>query len=95
VSEKHTAYAQQVREALKLAGIRTELDLDNKTLPAKIRSWTLQKTPYMCIIGDKEAQSSELAVSVRTRSGEDLGMLSLTTLIDQLRSDIDKKTNTR
>lgn len=95
VSEKHNECASSVAEKLRVAGIRTELDLDNKTLPAKIRSWTLQKTPYMCIIGDKEAQSSELAVSVRTRSGEDLGMLSLTTLIDQLRSDIDKKTNTR
>ena len=95
VSEKHTDYAQKVHDALQQAGIRTELDLDNKTLPAKIRRWTLQKAPYMCIIGDKEAQSNELAVSVRTCSGEDQGMVTLTSLIDQLRSDIDKKTITR
>lgn len=93
VSEKHFDLAQRAYQQLVDAGIRTELDLDNKTLSAKIRRWTLQKLPYMCIIGDKEAQLDELSVSVRSRSN-DLGTVKLSELIHQLRTDIDKKSNT-
>jgi threonyl-tRNA synthetase len=92
VSEKHNDYAAKVTEAMRDAGIRTELDDNNKTLPSKIRSWTLQKVPFMCIIGDKEAQTADLSVSIRTRDGEDKGLHDLSTLIDQLHNDIDKKT---
>lgn len=103
VSEKHNNIAEAVRTQLSDAGIRVELDADNKTLPSKIRRWTLQKVPYMCIIGDKEAQKSnfhddqpgaDLFVSIRTRDGEDMGMMSLASLIDQLHNDIEKKTTT-
>lgn len=101
VSEKHNDLATKAAEICKEAGLRVELDDDNKTLPAKIRRWTLQKVPYMCIIGDKEAQKSDLHndqpgadlfVSVRSRNGEDAGMMSLASLIDQLLNDIERKT---
>lgn len=94
VSEKHNEYAARVQQEFVNAGIRVEMDDDNKTLPAKIRSWTLQKVPYMCIIGDKEVQSEGLSVAVRTRSGHDQGIVKVTSLIDQLHQDIETKTNT-
>lgn len=101
VSEKHNDLAGKVETVLKQAGIRVHLDDDNKTLPAKIRRHSLQKVPYMCIIGDKEAQKSDLRddqpsadlfVSVRTHDGEDNGITNLHTFIEQLKQDIDQKT---
>ena len=75
---------------MKNKGIRVEVDADNKTLSAKIREWTLQKTPYICIIGDKEIEhSKEMNVSVRTRSGEDLGITNVTEFYEKLKKDIE------
>lgn len=94
VSEKHNDYAARVQKEMLEAGIRVELDDDNKTLPSKIRHWTLQKVPYMCIIGDKEAQSQDLSVAVRTRLGTDQGVVKVASFIDQLHQHIETKTNT-
>jgi len=77
VSEKHNEKALEVKNELKKQGIRVELNEDNKTLGAKIRATTLQKVPYMGIIGDKELEQKDLALSVRTREGQDLGLQSL------------------
>ncbi len=107
VSDKHNAFAAGIARVLREAHVRTELDADSKTLPSKIRRWTLKKVPYMCIIGDKEAQksglrdgqlsdassaqSADLFVSIRTRDGEDKGIMSLASLIEQLQNDIENK----
>ena len=72
------------------ADIRVELDTEAKTLPAKIREWTLKKVPYMCIIGHKEAEKGD-SISVRTRDGKDLGLQNIYEFIKQLKQDIGKK----
>ncbi|MBI4014287.1 MAG: threonine--tRNA ligase [Candidatus Rokubacteria bacterium] len=73
VSVKHQAYAQTVFERLRGAGLRVELDDRSEKLGYKIREAQVQKVPYMLVVGEREAQQG--AVSVRKRSGEDLGAL--------------------
>lgn len=72
---KHTEYAEEVVAQLQAAGVRAQLDDSRNRMGSKIRDAQLQKIPYMLIIGDKELESD--AVSVRLRSGEDLGAMPL------------------
>jgi len=76
ISERHQAYAEQVQKQLQNAGFRVELDLRNEKMNAKIRDFTMQKVPYVLVMGDKEAAAS--AVSVRTRGKGDQGSVPLT-----------------
>lgn len=87
VSDKHNDIAKKVADKLKEENIRADVNQDNKTLGAKIRESTLQKVPYMIIIGDKESQTS---VSVRTREGKDLGKINLSEFINNLKGQIEK-----
>lgn len=89
IADRHVEYAKKILEELKSAGIRVELDERQHTLQAKIREATLQKVPYMGIIGDKEIASQ--AISVRSRDGEDLGSMSLSQFLQKVTEDIDKK----
>ena len=66
-----SAYARQVVDRLKAAGIRVRLDERNEKVNLKIREHQLQKTPYMLVVGDREAQNG--SVSVRHRKHADLG----------------------
>ncbi len=75
ISEKHLEYAQTVKAKLEAAGLRVELDARNEKMNAKIREFTLQKVPFVLIMGDKEAAGD--AVSVRTRGKGDEGSVSL------------------
>jgi threonyl-tRNA synthetase len=75
ISEKHLEYAERVKTKLETAGIRVELDARNEKMNAKIREFTLQKVPFVLIMGDKEAATE--AVSVRTRGKGDEGGVSL------------------
>lgn len=77
VSEKHSEKAQEVYQELVQANVRVEINGDDKPLGAKIRETTLQKVPFMIIIGDKEMQESELSVAVRSREGKDLGLMKV------------------
>ncbi len=88
VSDKFIDKAVSAQKSLLAAGIRVELDGSAKTLGAKIREWTLQKTPYICIMGEKE---SEGQVSVRSLDGKDLGMQPLSRFIEGLQIDIGNK----
>ncbi len=81
VSEKHNDKAQEALQRLAEAHIRVEVNHDDKPLGAKIRETTLQKVPFMVIMGDKELQESELSVSVRSREGKDLGLMKVTDFI--------------
>jgi threonyl-tRNA synthetase len=65
ISEKHTAYAAKVEDALKAAGLRVETDARNEKMNAKIRDFALQKVPYILVFGDKEESAG--TVNVRTR----------------------------
>ncbi len=99
IADRQKIHARRIVEELKENGIRAELDGRQQTLQAKIRDASLQKVPYIGIIGDKEIQSSkfkvqnyeESVISVRTRNGKDLGQLKLSDFINRLKEEIDKK----
>ena len=75
IADRHVAYAEQARERLEAAGVRAHVDARGERMNAKIRDAQLQKTPYMLVVGDKEAEAGGAAV--RLRSGEDLGLTPL------------------
>lgn len=100
VSDKFTEYSKIVLKKLAESNIRAELNTDKETLGKKIRQSTLQKVPYMVIIGEKESESHACRqaglkskiykVSVRTREGKDLGLINLYEFIDKLKNQIEK-----
>jgi threonyl-tRNA synthetase len=89
IADRHNDYAQTVLDKLKKEGIRAELDTRSERLQAKIRDATLQKVPFMGIIGNKEVENS--SISVRMRNGEDLGIIPVSSFLDKLKEHIDKK----
>jgi threonyl-tRNA synthetase len=92
ISQKQQEFAQKVHQILTQAGLRVRLDDENKTIGYKIREATLQKIPYLVIIGDKEVQASKKSpyLAVRTREGKDLGQIEIYQFIKQLKSQIEK-----
>jgi threonyl-tRNA synthetase len=86
ISQAQEAYANQVAASLRSAGFRVQQDLRNEKITYKIREHSLQKLPYQLIVGDKEVAAS--LVAVRSRSGEDLGQMSVETLIQRLQSEL-------
>jgi threonyl-tRNA synthetase len=86
ISEKFNAYAGEVAEALKEAGLRMERNLSPDKIGAKIREATLQKVPYMLIVGEKEVQGKRVAV--RSRSGMDLGQMPVSEFIERCQQEI-------
>jgi threonyl-tRNA synthetase len=82
VSEKFLGYGEEVRAALAEAGLRAELDLRNEKLGYKIRESQLQKVPYMLVVGGREQE--ERTVSVRRRSGPDLGAMPLAEFVKRV-----------
>jgi threonyl-tRNA synthetase len=75
ISERHQAYAAEVKLELEAAGFRVEIDDRNEKMNAKIRDFANQKTPYILVMGDKEAEAR--TVSVRTRAKGDEGSVAL------------------
>lgn len=89
IADRHAEYANQVAQMMLEKGIRVEVNVQKDTLQSKIRNATLQKVPFMGIIGDKEIASS--AISVRTREGKDMGQQNVDTFLTELQEKIDKK----
>ncbi len=89
IADRHAEFGQKVLERLNAAGIRAEMDTRAERLQAKIRDATLQKVPFMGIIGDKEI--AEDAIYVRKRDGDDLGSVEVASFLRQLQEEIDKK----
>jgi len=85
ITERQSAYAENVAKELKALGFRVFSDLRNEKISYKIREHSLQKLPYQVVVGDKELQAG--TVAVRTRSGEDLGAMPLETFTERLRSE--------
>jgi threonyl-tRNA synthetase len=79
-------YVRKAIEVLKNQGLRVESDLRNETVGFKIREHTLQRIPYLLVAGDREAGSNTLAV--RTRSGKDLGAMSLDAIAEKLAQEV-------
>ncbi len=90
IADRHQEYAEEIAEIMRKEGIRVEVDSRQETLQSKIRDATLQKVPFMGIIGDKEVQSRSL--SVRLRTGEDQGQLEFTRFLQKVKENIGKKT---
>jgi threonyl-tRNA synthetase len=86
ISEKHAAYAQSVHERLRAARVRAELDNRNEKLGYRIRDAQLRKVPYMLVVGEREAQSG--TVSLRHRTGDDLGAQPLERVLSDLLHEI-------
>ena len=86
ISEKHAAYARSVHERLRAARLRAELDDRNEKLGYRIRDAQLRKVPYMLVVGEREAQSG--TVSLRHRTGEDLGAQPLERVVADLSREI-------
>jgi threonyl-tRNA synthetase len=89
ISEKHLEYAGAVKAKLEAAGLRVELDARNEKMNAKIREFTLQKLPFVLVMGDKEAASE--AVSVRTRGKGDEGSVALVDFIARAKGLAEQK----
>ena len=89
ITEKQNKWAENVRDKLKEAGIRTEVDLDNETLGKKIRQAELQKVPYVLIVGEKEVRAK--AVAVRQRGKGDIGQTKLDEFVLKIQKEISKK----
>lgn len=81
ISEKHLEYAKKIQQQLQNAGFRVELDGRNEKMNAKIRDFTLQKIPYVLVMGDKEAGAN--AVSVRTRGKGDQGSMPFAQFLEK------------
>jgi threonyl-tRNA synthetase len=86
ITDNQAEYALKVTETLKNQGLRVAADLRNEKVGFKIREHTLQRVPYLLVAGDREAGSNSLAV--RTRSGKDLGALSLDTIAQRLAEEV-------
>jgi threonyl-tRNA synthetase len=82
ITDKQADYAQIVEKRLVEAGFRAESDLRNEKIGFKIREHTLQRVPYLLVIGQRETQDG--TVAVRTRKGEDLGPLGIEALVEKL-----------
>ncbi|MFK7855191.1 MAG: threonine--tRNA ligase [Granulosicoccus sp.] len=75
ITDKQSEFVEEVAKVLQNSGLRVQTDLRNEKVGFKIREWTLQRVPYMLVAGDREVESR--SVAVRTRAGEDLGVLTL------------------
>ena len=89
ISDGQADYVRQVVENLKKNGIRCDFDLRNEKITYKIREHSLQKLPYLVVVGDKEMQNGQVAV--RTRKGEDLGVMSVEAFVARIQTDIQAK----
>ncbi|KTD64363.1 threonine--tRNA ligase [Legionella spiritensis] len=92
ISEKQEEFATKVTNILQKRGLRANFDLRNEKIGFKIREHTLQKVPYLLVIGDKEVESG--SVAVRTREGDDLGVMPVEALCDTLQKEIIAKGRT-
>jgi threonyl-tRNA synthetase len=89
ISERHLAYAQKIQTTLQNAGLRVEVDHRNEKMGAKIRDFTMQKLPYVLIVGDKEAETG--AISLRVRGQGDQGSMPLEDFVSRARALVDSK----
>jgi threonyl-tRNA synthetase len=89
ISDRHLAYGASVRDQVRAAGLRVQLDERQEKIGYKIREAQLQKVPYMLVVGDREA--AEDRVSVRARTAGDLGASSVDDFISKARDEITRK----
>jgi threonyl-tRNA synthetase len=89
ITEKQDDYVRFVQDSLKNKGFRVEADLRNEKIGFKIREHTIQRIPYLLVVGDKEVEAK--SVAVRTRAGEDLGTMPIEAFAERLAGDVDQR----
>ena len=89
ITDNQASFCQEIEQTLKDRGFRARADLRNEKIGFKIREHTIHKVPYQLVVGDKEVESK--TVTVRLRTGEDLGSMSIDAFIEFLAQDIARK----
>jgi threonyl-tRNA synthetase len=89
IADSQSAYVEEVIEILKKKGIRCESDLRNEKITYKIREHSIQRIPYLVVLGDREVEKQQ--VTVRTQKGEDLGTMSIDGFLAHLKKDIESR----
>ena len=89
ITDRQSEYCEKIAETLLNQGFRAFTDLRNEKIGFKIREHTLNRVPYLIVVGDKEMEAN--TVAVRTRSGEDLGSMPLDALLEKLKAEVEKK----
>ncbi|WP_413616618.1 threonine--tRNA ligase [Halomonas cupida] len=85
ITDAQREYAEALTSRLQNLGLRVKSDLRNEKIGFKIREHTLQKVPYLLVVGDKEVEAD--SVAVRTRSGENLGTMTVDAFIERVRAE--------
>ncbi len=89
ITDKQAEYVQKIEDSLKNKGFRAHADLRNEKIGFKIREHSIQKVPYLLVVGDKELETQ--TVAVRARSGEDLGSMTLEAFEQLLSEDVARR----
>lgn len=89
IADAHSEYAKSVVQTLKKQGFRASADLRNEKITYKIREHSLQKLPYIVVVGDKERESEQVAV--RARGNVDLGVMPLSAFVERLQAELNDK----
>lgn len=89
ITDNQADFVKKVEKTLRERGFRAILDLRNEKIGFKIREHTIQRVPYLLVIGDKEVENN--SVAVRTRDGKDLGVMNLEAFIELLTADIARR----
>ncbi len=92
ITDHQADYARKVEKTLMQQGFRVESDLRNEKIGFKIREHTLQRIPYLLVVGDREMETE--TVAARTRAGKDLGAMTLSAFAELLQADIARRGRT-
>ena len=93
IGEKHHAYANEVGEKLKAAGVRVHVDVRNEKMNAKIREHAMQKVPFQLVVGDKETEAGEVNVRVRGQEKAE-GSVKAEAFVERVKGLIETKSST-
>ena len=85
ITQKHEEFAKKVENKLKKQGLRVISDLRNEKIGYKIREHSIQRYPFILVVGDRELEKNQ--ISVRQRGGQDLGSMSLEALIELINQE--------
>jgi threonyl-tRNA synthetase len=89
IADRHAEYGLQLMRAWEKQGIRVKIDLRNEKIGFKIREHSIQRVPYLIIIGDKELEQQ--IITIRTQKGDDIGSLSINEFTERLRKEIEDR----
>lgn len=89
ITDRQAEYVEKVAGTLKKQGFRAEIDLRNEKIGFKIREHTLARVPYLLVVGDREMENGNVAV--RTRAGEDLGIMTVEEFARRMQEEVDRR----